>query len=251
MSRHLLPPPTSELEIRENKMSQEKKSFASVLIDLIKSIKSKMGENIDKGKLLITLKEFFLGKANDFARSYGVDQDFFRQFITKAVNLEKVGQLFTKNLKDLFKLGEEDNIIVEMYRKIGKEITRVADLPLLGLIIDQVSVFFGVLAAKVAPNRNLIIETEFAVENLEVLMDFGVRHEQLEKIAMQLFDRIYELDKGFADQILVYEKLKISVFQNIAKAHARVNRQIENIDKDLGDETSGYKEDLGKIINTI
>jgi hypothetical protein len=171
--------------------------------------------------------------------------------LAKSVKLEKVGNFLTMDLKTRFNLDERDMNIVEMYRNIGNEFAKITKFPIIGPVIEEVAALLGATACKLATNRKFIIETEFARENLEELISFGMRHEKLETIANQLFDRLNELDRGFASQVSENDALKVKVFQNIASAHARVNLAIDETRGKLEKEADIFDADMKNVINNI
>lgn len=175
--------------------------------------------------------------------------------LLSAVKLEKVGDLLTMDVRRLFKLDERDAIIVDsvgnIARSIGKVLDDIVKIPVVGPILGNIAEFIAALSCKIFNNRKLIIETEFAVENLQNLMTFGVRHEQLMAIAIQMFHRLNDFDQAFEAKIAENEALKARVLASIEAARERVNQTIHKTSQRLTDGADQFDADIHELISKL
>lgn len=282
-------------------MGQAMQSITKIVLDLFKTCKSQVEQNIDKEKLIRTLTDEAVHKVKDYAKSQGVHlnddvidvepirdldepgatksgaeqnkrpierpvpNDWFglmRYHLNKgvhdlfsAIKLEKVADILTLDVKKLFKLDERDiavvNSIKETAENIGGAFDKMLRVPVVGPVLGKVAEILSAVGCKTVNNRKLIIETEFAEENLRELMEFGVRHDQLSAIANAMFQRLNELDHDFAAQIAENEALKARVLSNIAAAHARVNAEIDRTSERLSQGADQFDADMQNLINRI
>ncbi len=175
--------------------------------------------------------------------------------LAKAVNLESVGRVLTLDVKTIFGLNSREAALVENSRRIGESIGEVLDrhrkFPIFRQIAGQIAVLLSGLSFKIINNRNLIIETEYARENLEALIAFGVRYEELRDMATELFERLHEADRSMGAAIAENEALKSQVLQNIRAAHQRVNAGITATQERQAAEMDTFESELGEAIGKL
>gem|GEM_PF-5456445 len=263
-------------------MDASKSSFFRMLINIAKSIKDGIAKNFDKDKLV---RAFFQEAFNHVQRIFSqkgvkfsdpmyddiIDTtptknmgwvDLLRFYLNKAardlatsVNLESFGKFLTTDFKKIFKLTDREHQFVQAAQKIGERIGKVLDDASKSAIFSRLMGWFAGLMAsvklKIVPNRNMIIETEFARENLEGLIRFGVKYDELMTIAKTMFDRLYELDNTIADQVEKNRKLKAQVINNITDANQRVNAAIDDGQAEFEKNMKAFESEIQKTNNSI
>lgn len=173
----------------------------------------------------------------------------------KVLRLDKVGEILTTDVKTLFNLSDRDTAAAAAGRKVGYCVGTAAGLklgvPMVGPVVGKAGELLTAVSCKIVGNPNAIMATEFARGSLEELMRFGVRHEELNHIAQQYFERINELDRAIGASIQHNETLKKQVLDNISSAHDRVSSQIRETSKKLSQGMDDFDADIQSMIQKL
>lgn len=271
-------------------MESKKESTNNILIDLAKILRNKFKENIKNKDYTKTVANEVSNHLKSFAQHHGIQfdeekkdqdlkdtnkavkdidsnspEDWFKKLrfytnksvldFTKSLKIENLGKILTFDLKKLFKLDDKDMSVVEASEKIGESIGEILDkglkLPVFGPLFKRLASLITACNLKIVSNRKSIIETEFALQNIKDLMDFGVRHEQLTNIAETMFDRLSEIDKEINERINRNEALKKKVLQNIISAQKRVKKVINDNDNEMKAAMDVFDKNIDDAISNI
>ncbi len=175
--------------------------------------------------------------------------------IASAAGAETLGVLLTTPIRDLVALDEHDKATVSMCRALGETLGEVAErtfkIPALGPLCGRLGEVLGAAGCRLCTNSRVLAETQLAKENLQILLEFGVRHDQLQALAFDYFARIAEADRDIAASVAANQRLKANFQTSLAQASANTDAALAASARRMEQGLAEFHNDMAAVLGKL
>ena len=175
--------------------------------------------------------------------------------IAKDIGAEKIGSFLTAPIEDIFALDEQDKAAVSMFRGLGEVLGELAErkfmIPGLGPAFGRVGELLGAAGCSTCSNSRILVETQITRESLQTLLEFGMRHEQLQALAFEYFLRIDEADREIAANIVSSQTLKTNFQAQLKQARKYLDTTLTDSSQRMDHGLTNFHDDIHAVLNKM
>lgn len=175
--------------------------------------------------------------------------------IATNIGAENIGNFLTAPIEDIFSLGEKDKAAVNMFRGMGEALGELAEIQLkipgLGPVFGRLGEILGAAGCSTCSNSRIMVETQMTRESLQTLLEFGMRHEQLQALAFEYFERIDEADREIAANIASSQTLKTNFQAQLEQARECLNSTLADSSQRMHHGLMDFHDDIHAVLNKM